>query len=189
MVWGAVCASVAIFGSLLVESSLIFYLVGLRGQSVGSLGLVFGALGVGSLAGAWISPRLIERLGSGRLVVLATVAQGVVTGGLLVLPGLGGVVAVWAANGLCSMLFIVGWYTLRQQVTPPELLGRVIALTRVLAFLPLPVAPIVAGALLGATGSFPVVVALSVLLQVAAGVAAWCTPLRSAGRQRSPAPR
>ncbi len=77
------------------------------------------------------------------------------------------------------MIFIVTFFTLRQQLIPEDMLGRVIVLTRLLAFGPLPLAPLIGGALLGATGHFWPVIVISATVQIGAATVAWFTPLRT----------
>ena len=51
-----------------------------------------------------------------------------------------------------------------------------------MSFAAIPVASVAGGALLGATGDATALIALSAVVQVAIGVAAWFTALREAGR-------
>jgi hypothetical protein len=75
------------------------------------------------------------------------------------------------------MIFTVTYYTLRHQLTPERILGRVVILTRVIAFSMVPIAPLIGGALLAATGQFWPVIALAAVVQAGIGVMALWTPL------------
>jgi MFS family permease len=79
--------------------------------------------------------------------------------------------------GASTTIFIVTFFTLRHQLVPEHLLGRVVVITRLIAFSTVPVAPIVGGALLSATGTFWPVIVVSAAAQIGVGVAALFTPL------------
>jgi MFS family permease len=177
---GALLAAGNAFGLFMVESNMITYLVRFRHQSVGSVGVVFAALGVGSLVSALLAPRILRAVKPGLLIIVCTLGGGLATATLLVLRNLLAIAAAWVFVGAFTMIFIVTFYTLRQQLVPEDMLGRVVVLTRLVAFGPLPIAPLIGGALLGATGHFWPVLVISVVVQVAASIFAWFTPLRTA---------
>lgn len=189
LLWGCFVGAGSTFGILLVESNMVYYLVHFHGLPATAVGLVFAAQGAGAVLGAWLAPLVARRVQLGTLVVAGMVGAGLATALLLVLLSVPGIALAWAGVGLSVMVLAVSWFTFRHRLVPDELLGRVVALTRMLAFVALPVAPLVGGGILGLTGSMFTLVALSAAVQVTAGVAAWFTPLRRHVLRPAPPPR
>jgi predicted MFS family arabinose efflux permease len=111
-------------------------------------GLLFAFMGAGALMGSVAAPRMIARLGNGRTMVVGTLGFG----GLFSFfvnssYGVGAFVLLLAAFSAVPLL-AVAYATLRQQLTPDALLGRVAIASRAVAWTTLPV-----GALLGAAVS------------------------------------
>jgi MFS family permease len=178
--WGAVVAAGSGFGLFMIEANMITYLVRFREQPVAAIGVVFAALGSGSLLGALTTPRLLRRFAPGRLIIAATVTGGGATALLLVLTGLPTIAATWVLVGASTTVFIVTFFTLRHQLVPEHLLGRVVVITRLIAFCTAPLAPVVGGVLLSATGAFWPVITLSAAVQIGVSLVALFTPLRTA---------
>ena len=185
LLWGAMLAAGSTFGLVLVQSNMVFYLVEFQHLPTFAIGVVFAALGVGALIGALAAPRLARLLRPGLLIIVCMITSGVGTALLLVLRSVAGIAVSWTIVGTGTTVFTVTYYTLRHQLVPDELLGRIVALTRTMAWCSLPVAPVVGGAMLAAGGSFGAVVALSATLQVVTGLLALLTPLRTATGKRS----
>jgi MFS family permease len=180
LLWGSLLATGNAFGTFMIESNMITYLVRFEHQPVAAIGIVFAALGAGSLVGAFAAPRVSRAVKPGLLIIACTEASGVATALLLFFHSPAAIAAAWTLLGAASMIFIVTFFTLRQQLIPEEMLGRVIILSRLLAFGPLPLAPLIGGAVLGATGHFWPVLAISVAIQLATATIALVTPLRTA---------
>lgn len=166
---GAVLFTGANFAVFLVQANLIYYLTAVRGFAPSALGVIFSADGAGALAGALLSAALVRRWGAGRVILGSTVAAGLVTMLLLwarTVPAVAGVVAVESAAG---MVTAATWFSLRLQRVPDGMLGRVVALTRMVAFAAIPAAAVLGGLLLGATNDFTPLVLAAAGLQVILG--------------------
>ena len=130
------------------------------GTSVG----IFYALnaGIGAI-GASLAPRVSSRLPLGTMYVIGLFFVG---GGFLALALIGSFLAVIPAG----LTFVgITWVnvsltTMRQRLTPPELLGRVIAASRTLAWIGLPVGAAIGGMIAGQIGVVPVYVGGSLLV-------------------------
>lgn len=180
LLWGAILAAGSTFGLVLVQSNMVFYLVQYQHLPTIAIGIVFAALGVGALVGALATPRLGRLIRPGLLIIISIVTSGLGTGLLLVLTSVTGIAVSWVIVGVGTTVFTVTYYTLRHRLVPDELLGRVVAITRTMAWFSLPVAPIVGGAILAVGGNFGTVVTLSAVLQTVTGLLALLTPLRTA---------
>jgi MFS family permease len=140
-------------GALIALSPV--YLVRELGAPAGLVGLLIASEGIGSLLGAALAPRLTRQVGSGRVTLLSGLAG---AGAALLLPvgtGAAGMVAFACGNAGFAAGVVVGSITtrtLRQRVTPPELLTRVMATVRFVSWGAIPFGALAAGVLASATG-------------------------------------
>jgi len=118
--------------------------------------------GIGAL-GAAMAPRISSRLPLGTMYVIGLFFVG---GGFLALALIGTFIAVIPAGlTFAGMAWVnVSLTTMRQRLTPPELLGRVIAASRTLAWLGLPLGAAVGGLIAGYVGVVPVYIGGSLLV-------------------------
>ncbi len=147
------------------------------------IGLVETAAGACGVLGAVVAPWIIDRVPTGWLTV--AVAWSFLP--LVVPMALWGSPAVVAA-ALSAGLFLnpagnAGIGSYRVAVTPPELLGRVQATTMFASLSAMPLAPLLAGALLAGLGSGTAIMALGGLTALAALI-----PTLSATVRRVPRP-
>lgn len=147
------------------------------------LGMLFGAWGIGAVAGSILMPRLMRAFGGARSA-------------LIVLPfaAAAGVTVALAETWVTGALSIAGWslmylviatisVTLRQQVTPERLMSRVMTAGRMATFgVGYPLGAVAAGALAGAFDTDEAVLVCQLSLVLAA-VIAWLSPLRSAPKR------
>lgn len=107
-------------------------------------GLLIAVVGVGGLAGAFVSPRIVQRVGPGNTLRLVIGLSGVLSIFFAFIS------SVWVAGALMVLFgfVITGWnvvsVSLRQSLTPDELRARVAGSARLLAWGTQPL-----GALLG----------------------------------------
>jgi MFS family permease len=169
---------------LRVLLAMVATLAGLQGMEAGVLvllatkewgvrpaayGLFLAAGAVGNLVGSVVAARLVARFGSGATLVVAAVCSGI---GYLVMAA----ASSWALAGPAFVLVGVAVGTgsvvavsLRQRLTPPDLMGRVGGAWRGIVWGAAPVGALVAGAL-AALGGLRVPLVLAGILQC--GVAA-----------------
>jgi len=133
------------------------------GLSEGTFGVIVGLGGIGSLAGAIISRKMVASLGLGRTLLIASVVS---LAFALLIPLAGSSVvgasfamtfALLAAHQLFSdgfaVAFVIQAVTLRQTVLPREVLGRANAAIHVVTSGLLPVAAVVAGLIAEVAGT------------------------------------
>lgn len=184
LLWGAVLAAGSSLGLSMIEANMLTYLIHYRHQPVAAVGVVFAALGTGSLGGAILAPHINKRTTyPGRVIIGCVLTGGCGTALLLVLHQLATIAAAWVMVGASTMVFIVTYYTLRHQLVPDHLLGRVLVITRLIAYVTIPIAPVIGGALLSATGTFVPVLTASAAAQLGIGLLALTSPLRTAVAQ------
>ncbi|HET9500624.1 MAG TPA: MFS transporter [Marmoricola sp.] len=133
-------------GMLLTLTPL--YVVRELGASPSVYGAVLASEGVGALVGASIGPWLGRRVGTGRLLLTSAVLS---VPSVLLLPlgsGAFGMVVFSLGNALFAFFTVilsVITRTYRQQESPPEMLGRVMATVRFVSWSVIPVGGFLAG--------------------------------------------
>lgn len=144
--YSVIALAVANLVTAFVEATLV-----LLGQEVFGIpdlfqiGIVFGGLGAGGVVGALTASGVIRRLGLGRTAVSGILLFGV---GLLAMAVQRQllVVAMTAFVGFIGLPWLnVSIVTIRQKVSPDELLGRVTAASRAIAWGSLPVGAMASG--------------------------------------------
>ncbi len=132
-------------------SGLIFYVTVDRGLGTDVVGLVLSAFAVGSLGGSLVAARMAFRA-VGRVMLGGSIVIGVT----LVIVALDVPVPILIAAafvaGVLNANVLVSYLTLRTQLSPDALLGRVGATARTLSVGLMPVGALTAGILLDAIG-------------------------------------
>lgn len=120
------------------------------GLSAGTIGLLFGVVCLGGVAGAALAPWLSRQLGLTRAFVACAVV-GTPFGLLVPLTGEGSGLLAFLVGDLCLTASIAAGNVLavsfRQAHSPPEMLGRVTASMRFLVYGTIPVGSLLGGAL------------------------------------------
>jgi MFS family permease len=145
---------VNLFGRMMVVL-LPIYLVREVGYSPGEIGILFALGAVGFLLGASLADRVVAVLGIGLTIVIGgTVAAAALL--LFALPpaSIAGpfIAAGMFVYGIGALNFTVANATLRQLMTPTELLGRTTASMRLLVWIAQPIAALLAGVLASRIG-------------------------------------
>jgi MFS transporter, ENTS family, enterobactin (siderophore) exporter len=134
-----------------LTSALIFYITIDRGLGADVVGLVLSAFAVGSLGGSLVAARMAFRA-VGQVMLIGSL----VMGASLVVVALDVPVAVVVASafvaGILNANVLVSYLTLRTQLSPDALLGRVGATARTLSVGLMPIGALIAGLLLDAIG-------------------------------------
>ncbi|GAA0731342.1 MFS transporter [Dactylosporangium roseum] len=176
---GSVLFALANFGTWSVQANLVYYLSDYRAMSPALVGVVMSAQGVGAVLGAAICPWLGHRFPPGRIILVGTVLAGAGIVALIPLRDVVSISIMWALVYGIGTVNMVTWFVLRQRIVPPELLGRVVALTRMVVFLSIPAAALLAGALEQRLHNMYLIIALAGGLRIVAGLGGLATPLRS----------
>ncbi|MFC5215367.1 MFS transporter [Streptomyces coerulescens] len=156
------------------------FLVRTLDAPVALVGVLIATEGLGSLIGAALTPRLAERLGSAR-TLLVTTLFGASVALLMPLSTSGWGLLLFALGnigfGASVVVLSILTRTHRQTVTPPDLLPRVMATVRFVSWGAVPFGALTAGAVAtaaGNRGSLWLICALAFL----APVAVWTSPIR-----------
>lgn len=165
---------------------VIVFLVRDVGLSTGVVGVLLAASGLGGVAAATATPRLVRRFGSARTMLVSKVAAGVSS--LLIpltLPGAGLVFFV-LGSALVAGFVVVGNViggSFRQAYVPPALLGRVVTSMQFVNLGAIPLGAVLGGAAAGLFGTRTAIVAMTVIYALA-GLIMVFSPVR--GRRDLP---
>ena len=155
------------------------------GVREGAYGLFLAAGAAGTLVGSLAANRMVRRFGNGRTLIGAALVSGV---GYLVMAGANGwqlAGPAFAVVGLAIGTGSVVAISLRQRLTPPDLMGRVGGAWRGLVWGAAPVGALVAGGLAAFAG-LRVPLVLAGVLQCAVGVVLARPLLRSLREGNNP---
>ncbi|MEV6334330.1 MFS transporter [Nocardia vinacea] len=164
---------------LAATTLIVFFAHEYFGASPGLVGAVVAAGGIGGILGAATAPAVIARYRPVSVCVAGVLLIGIALAAASFAPDIwwlavSNAVLVWA-DVLASIVI----RTLRQQIVPRELLGRVTGTTRSLVFAAGPVGVVLAGLITQLDGNNPrpVFLAAAVVIGVSAPVV-WATGLR-----------
>ncbi|MFY1631679.1 MFS transporter [Solwaraspora sp. WMMB335] len=157
----AVTAAALNLGGSAIGGLYVLYAYRILGLSPWVLGLTFAVNSVAAVVGVATARRVIARLGHPRVVpVFAPVA-----GAALMLiplaavtPSVVTLICYEAVFGYCATVWLIASISLQQSLVPGQLLGRVLALSRSLAVLAVPVGSLLAGAAAQLWGVLPTLV-------------------------------
>ncbi len=164
------------FAITLIQANFIYYLVNTFHFNPFQIGFIFALTGVGALGGALMAPFLIRHFQSGRILLYNTILSGASTLSLLLAQDVWTISIPWSIAVALGTINVVAWFTLRQKTVPSHLLGRVIALTRWIAYSAIPIASLVGGILLTGT-NISIVIGVAAILRICVGVLGLLTPL------------
>jgi MFS family permease len=166
----------------ILQTLYIPYVVGEVDVPAAVTGGVLAVGGIGAIAGAWLSVRLMKSFGPGPTMFWSTVIG---NSALILVPLAGG--PMWLALGmlgvsqllvgLTTQVFVVNNITTLQSATPRELVGRVIATIWAMGLVPAPVGALVAGLLGEVFGMRPVVFAAAVIGALVPMAVLWWSPI------------
>jgi MFS family permease len=134
---------------------LVLYLVRDLGLTPGTIGLVFGIGSLGFLVGALLPDRIQRRIGLGPTIVASAALDGLA---LFLVPlappamPIPFLVASGVLLGIGTVVYNVSQVSLRQAITPDNMLGRMNATMRFLVWGTMPVGAVIGGILGGAIG-------------------------------------
>ncbi|MFE3448797.1 MFS transporter [Nonomuraea sp. NPDC059194] len=123
--WLTILLTFFIFLTAGLDDIVIYYLKHDLGQNDDAVGVVLACGAVGSLAGAAVVARVRGRLGFGPTWIAAVAVSGTAVACLGLAPQVPGIAAIMAGFLLGSAIAGICSQTLRQEITPDHLLGRV----------------------------------------------------------------
>ncbi|GAA4074871.1 MFS transporter [Nonomuraea soli] len=174
-------------GVWLLLANLVFYLSAYHAFTPTQIGVVYAFQGAGAVVGGLAGSRLLRR----GLPPWVLIAAGAALGGLSMLamiPARGPVLIglAWTGQFAGAGILIVATMTLRQQVIPDELLGRVLGTARMIAFAAIPVAALLAGAFETLVGNAYLLMAVAGTSWLVIALAVTRSPIRPVSLEKVP---
>lgn len=175
--------TIASLGGSILQAVFVLYLTRALDITPALLGAIFASGGMASVVGAGVAGLLGRRSGPGNAMVVGQVA--IVLGfAIIPLAGLYPALAppllvlsqVLRSGGLT--VFSINQISLRQAITPPSHLGRVNATRRALVFGIIPLGSLLGG-FLGTVVDMPVMIVVSLAIELLALAAVTVSPLRT----------
>ncbi|PZG23659.1 MFS transporter [Nonomuraea aridisoli] len=184
----AILLGVNNFCGQLANATLVLLATQTLALSPRGYGLLLAAAALGSLLGALVNARLVERLGALPALLAALVTNVAVFAGIGLSPNAYVLGALLAVNGFVTTLWNIVTVGLRQESVPSEMLGRVNSVYRMLGWGLMPLGALAGGLVAHALGlRAPYLVAAA--LRGVALLAAAPALIRAAAAARRPEPR
>jgi predicted MFS family arabinose efflux permease len=159
------------------------------GADAQTIGLMFASGGIGGLLGGIAAPRLQQRFGTGRMVMVASWIWVLTWPPFALAPNLGWLAVVNAIGWIIVPIHTITQLTYRLRAIPDTLQGRVNSVYRLIAFGGQPLALAISGVLLqsfGAANTVWLITLPQLILVLAATV--WGHSLRDADTHTATAP-
>ena len=147
----AMMALINLFSTSIVFSQTVYLAKAHLGADDGQVGLLYAAGGAGVVVTGLMAGRLRRHLSFGQAALGGLMASGAA---IIVLAAVGNLwlgLAAWAAVAGFGTLLDINTISLRQAISPPEMLGRVMSIAQVLAWSAIPIGSVVGGAAISST--------------------------------------
>jgi predicted MFS family arabinose efflux permease len=143
---------------------IIIVLAKHMGASDGEIGVIFGAAGIGGIAGSLVGGSIQRRFTFGQVIVTVIWLEAIAFPLYIVVPSYFLLSAVASVTAFLAPVYNVVQFSYRLSIIPDRLQGRVNSVFRLLAFGFMPVGAALSGVLIERFGINAAVVALSVWL-------------------------
>jgi len=147
----AMMALVNLFATSIVYSQTVLLAKAHLRANDGEVGILYAAGGAGVVVTGLLAGRLRRHLSFGQAALGGLMASG---GAMILLAAVGnlwfGIVA-WAAVTGCGTVLDINTMSLRQAISPPAMLGRVMSVAQVLAWSAIPLGSLAGGAAISST--------------------------------------
>ncbi len=177
----AACAIFWNFAFSALLAVLAPFLLGYHNADPGDFGVALSIFGIGMIVGAFAVERLSDVIRPNIILIFGPVSSLIALSLLVILPAGGPVTVIYAAFfllGFGPMMWMVVQNSVRQLVTPKDVLGRVNAVIQTAIYGVRPLGAIAGGFVAGATSPYTAVIFVAVLFGCSALVAV-ISPLRS----------
>ena len=179
---GALLFAATNFSINLFQANAVFFVLDRFALDVSWVGVFFSVAGAGAVLGALVAPALVRRIDCARLIAACTVLAGFMTAPMAWTGNFWAAAMCWAAASIFGAVNVVAYFTYRQQSAPADMLGRSVAVTRLIAFSTIPAAALVGGLVYELAGPVIVVLLCAALRVLAGGLAGRVLLLRKRAR-------
>lgn len=128
------------------------------------IALMFVIIGVGSILGARIGAAIIGRFADVSIIIYCSMMIGLCSILLLAANSALMHAITWALSSLVQSIIVVTYFTYRQKVTEPYILGRVVSVTRLISYMAIPLASVSSGWVISVYDSVTVIYIFSAMV-------------------------
>jgi MFS family permease len=175
-------ALINFFSTSVVYGQLVFFAKRRLSASDGEVGLMYAAGSLGVVLVGLLAGRLRRRVSFGRAALGGLFVAGALVAAMASTNVFWIGAALWLAAAGTGQLLDINTMSLRQAVTPPELMGRVLSIASVLAWSAIPLGSLLGGLVITTTGNVAAVYAACGLIQMALAALFYLGPLGHAER-------
>jgi MFS family permease len=164
------------------DAQLVLFATRQLGATTSQIGFLYAAGGAGIVVLSLLAGPLRARFRFSRVALTALILYGAATIGLGLTSNYAVAALLWASASGLAILFNVNTLSLRQQIVPNSLLGRVTSIASVVAWSVIPFGALVGGVVITAVGSVSLTYAtIGAVIVVVAIIFSW-SPLGHAER-------
>ncbi|WP_457951351.1 MFS transporter [Lactiplantibacillus pentosus] len=157
------------FALNMFEANYMYYMIKQLGYSLFETSIAMTIAGIGALLGGLLSTRLITNRKAGAVLTSSTMWAGGLTFLLLFSHNFIYIGLILASINAFGTLNVVTYFSLRQRTVPERLLGRVVAVTRMVSYAAIPLGSWVGGLILGYGYQMSVVIIAAGIIRFGAG--------------------
>lgn len=169
------------FALNMFEANFMFYMTKTLNYSVINTTVAMALGGGGALAASLVGSMIVNHFKAGFLLSASTILAGLSTLLLVTSTNYICIGLILAMVSFFGTLNVITYFTLRQRTVPQNILGRVVAVTRMVSYASIPVGSWFGGVLLAHGQSMASVILLAGIIRTLAGLGANLSPL---GREK-----
>lgn len=157
------------FALNMFEANYIFYMTKQLGYSLLNTSVSMTIAGMGALIGGLLASKIISNRNAGEVLTSSTMCAGGLTLLLLMSQNFLFIGVVLGLINVFGTVNVVTYFSLRQRTVPQNLLGRVVAVTRMFSFAAIPLGSWFGGWLLAQNFEMALVIGIAGIIRFSAG--------------------
>lgn len=165
------------FALNMFEANFMYYMTRSLHLTAFMTGVSMTIAGIGALLAGLLAGQIVPKFPAGKLLATSTFLAGLFTILLFFSHTVWTVGIVLAVVSFFGTINVITYFSLRQRTVPKLLLGRVVAVTRMISYASIPIGAWVGGYLLQFGWTMGGIILLAGSLRLLAGVGAWISPL------------
>ncbi|WP_261133986.1 MFS transporter [Bacillus sp. Marseille-Q3570] len=179
ILFGAMLFFFTNLGIHLFQSNFMFYLKDTLELSANLIGITIGLSGIGPILGAFAAPYINKKMNSGRIILWCTTLAGASMYLLIISETFWQVAVSQSLIMFFGNINVITYFSLRQQIVPSHILGRVISVTRMISYASIPLGAFLGGYAIKLGLSIYLIILIGATIRMGIGLIGFLTPLGS----------